>query len=63
MKTSSFFVLGILVGVTGTLMYTRLRREASPEDFDLLSKRVNTHLKKLENRLDSVIRTKTREAV
>jgi len=62
-KTSSFFVLGILIGVAGTLMYTRLRREAEGEDFDLLSKKVDTHLKRLENRLDSVIQTRAREAV
>ena len=63
MKTSSFFVLGILLGVAGTVMYTRLRREAAPEDFDLLSKKVDAHLKRLENRLDIAIESRRREAV
>jgi hypothetical protein len=62
-KTSSFFLLGIAIGVAGTLMYTRLRREAESDDFDLLAKKVDTHLKRLETRLDSVVRSKTRQAV
>ncbi len=51
------------MGVAGTLMFERLRREADPEDFDLLSQRVNTHLRKLEQRLEKAIQTKTLEAV
>jgi hypothetical protein len=54
-KSSGFFLLGVMTGVVGTLMFERWRRDRDPEDAERLSLRVSEHLKQLESRLESAM--------
>lgn len=55
MKSSGFFVFGVLCGVIGTVIFERWREEHDSEDVELLSKRVGEHLKQLEDRLETAL--------
>jgi hypothetical protein len=62
-KSSGFFLLGIVAGVIGVVAVDRYRRAHDPEDAEILSRKVTEHLAQLERRLESVLVAKTKEAV
>ncbi|HEY3780980.1 MAG TPA: hypothetical protein VGL56_07850 [Fimbriimonadaceae bacterium] len=55
MKGTGIFVIGIAVGVLAVFAVKKARKENSPEDAKLLSKKVAEHLNKLEHRLDTLM--------
>ncbi len=53
-STGLFFV-GVLVGVVGSLLAIKLRKEGLPEGVDNLADRIQDNLDELESRIQAVV--------